>query len=222
MKHIVKIFAVSAFLAFVVGIAPTFAQEQNAGPDGSAAAKEVSSGTRFLISLDDALSSKGSKPGDHFHARTLEPIIAADGTGLRVGAEIRGHVDKVEMAHKTGRARMWLTLDEINTPDGWLPVVAMVDDAPGVHSIRVDYNREGEIEVDGSKRDVALQAAAAGALVGAATGVASHNEKDAAMGAAVAAATAYMVTSGLGQELTLDKGTKLELILERPLYFARN
>jgi hypothetical protein len=193
MKHIVKLFAVSALFSFAVAIAPAFAQEQNAGSDGSVAAKEVSSGTRFLISLDDALSSKDSKPGERFHARTLEPIIAADGTGLRQGAEIRGHVAKVEMAHKTGRAQMWLTLDEINTPDGWLPVVAMVDDAPGVHSIRVDYNREGEIEVGSSKRNEALQAA-----------------------------TAYMVTSGLGQELTLDKGTKLELILERPLYFARN
>ena len=97
----------------------------------------------------------------------------------------------------------------------------MVDDVPGVHSIRVDYDREGEIEANSSKRQDALEAAAAGALVGAAAGVASHNEKEAAMGAAAAAATAYMVTSGLGQELTLQKDTKIEIILERSLYFGR-
>jgi hypothetical protein len=34
--------------------------------------------------------------------------------------------------------------------------------------------------------------------------------------------TAFMVASGMGQELTLEKDTKLELILEKPLYLARN
>jgi hypothetical protein len=42
------------------------------------------------------------------------------------------------------------------------------------------------------------------------------------MGAAVGAVTAFMVTSGLGEELTLERGTKLELTLQRPLYVAQN
>jgi hypothetical protein len=41
------------------------------------------------------------------------------------------------------------------------------------------------------------------------------------MGAATAAAAAYMVASGLGQEITLEKDTKIEVILERPLFFGR-
>jgi hypothetical protein len=209
--------AMAALLALtLVGGSPAIAQEQSAP-----AANEVAPGTRFLIALDDPLSTKDAKAGDHFEGRTLERIMSADGTTLMPGAEIRGHVDKVEAAHKTGRAKMWLTFDDIKTPDGWMPVVAMVTDVPGVHSIHVDYNREGEIEASSSKRQEAMEAAAAGALVGAAPGMAAHNEKDAAMGAAVAAAAAYMVTSGLGQELTLDKGSKLELILERSLYFGR-
>jgi len=162
------------------------------------------------------------KAGYHFHARTLDPVPSADGTTLPPGAEIRGHVDKVEAAHKTGRARMWLTFDDIRTPDGWIPLVAMVDDVPGVHSVRVVYEREGEIEANSSKRSDALDAAAAAAFVGAAAGVATHNGKDAAMGAAVAAATAFMVASGLGEEVTLEKGTKVEVILERSLRFGRS
>ncbi|HEX4001880.1 MAG TPA: hypothetical protein VHX36_04485 [Candidatus Acidoferrales bacterium] len=175
-----------------------------------------------MIRLNNELGSKDSKAGRNFTARTIEPITTADGTALPAGAEVRGHIDKVQAAGKTGRARMWLTFDDIRTPDGWMPLIAMVDDVPGVHSIRVDYDREGEIEVNSSKRQQALEAAAAGALVGAATGVASHDEKAAAMGAATAAAAAYMVTSGLGQELTLQKDTKLEIILERSLYFGRS
>ncbi len=148
--------------------------------------------------------------------------VRADGTTFTPGAEIRGHVDKIEAAHKAGRARMWLTFDDIKTPDGWIPLVATVTDIPGVHSIRVDYNREGEIEASSSKRQEALEAAAAGAFVGAAPGVASHNDKDAALRAATAAAAAYMVTSGLGQELTLEKDIKLEAMLDRSLYFGRS
>jgi len=222
MKRTILLPAMAALLALTFPSASrVVAQDQPRNSSSATAPNEVAPGTRFLIRLDDELGSRDSKAGRRFTAHTIEPLASADGTTLPAGAEVRGHVDKVEAAGKTGRARMWLTFDDIRTPDGWMPLIAMVDDLPGIHSIRVDYEREGEIEVSSSKRQQAVQAAAAGALVGAAAGVASHNEKDAAMGAAVAAATAYMVTSGIGQELTLERDTKIEIILERSLYFGR-
>jgi len=42
----------------------------------------------------------------------------------------------------------------------------------------------------------------------------------AAEDAALAAATAFLVTSGLGQDLSLPKDTKLEIVLARPLYLG--
>jgi hypothetical protein len=222
MKRNILLPAMAALLALTfASVSPALAQEQSSNSGGPTAPNEVAPGTRFLIRLNDELGSKDSKAGRPFTARTIVPLSSADGTTLPAGAEVRGHVDKVQAAGKTGRARMWLTFDDIKTPDGWMPLIAMVDDVPGVHSIRVDYDREGEIEASSTKRQDALEAAAAGALVGAATGVASHNEKEAAMGAAAAAVTAYMVTSGLGQELTLEKDTKIEIVLERSLYFGR-
>jgi hypothetical protein len=172
-----------------------------------------------LIRLRNALSTKDSKPGDRFTASTLEPIPMADGSFLPAGAEVRGHIDKVQAAHQTGRARMWLTFDDLKLPEGWAPIVATLDDVPGVHSVRVNFAREGDIEANSSERKTAYDAAAAGALAGAAPGVEAHNKKDAAIGAATGAVTAFMVTSGLGQELTLERDTKLEIMLERPLYF---
>ena len=145
-----------------------------------------------------------------------------DGGVVPAGAEVRGHVDKVEAAHHTGRARMWLTFDDLRVPGGRAPLVAIVDDVPGVRSVRVNFAREGDIEGNSQPRRTAYEAAAAGALVGAAPGVVAHNKKDAAMGAAVGAVTAFMATSGLGEELTLEKGTKLEITLERSLYLAEN
>jgi hypothetical protein len=106
--------------------------------------------------------------------------------------------------------------------NGRIPLVADVFDVPGVHSLKVDYRREGGIEMRNSSRHQQAEAAAAGAFAGAAPGVIEHSGKDAAMGAAAGAATAFMVASGLGQELTLEKDTKLELILDRPLRLGRN
>jgi len=202
--------------------APGSQQEQATQNDESAQqAGAVTPSTRFLIGLDDALSTKESKAGTEFRAHTLEPLSTPDGTVLKPGAEIRGHVDKVEPAHQAGRARMWLTFDEIRTPAGWVLLVATVLDVPGVHSVRVVYEREGAIENRTDKHQEAAEAAAAGAFVGAAPGVAARNGKEAAMGAAAGAVTAFMLSSGLGQELTLEKNTRLELILDRALYVEK-
>lgn len=178
-------------------------------------------GTRILVGLDDAISTKDMKSGKTFSVHTLEPISAPDGEFLRAGTELEGHVDKVEQAHQTGRARIWLTFDDAKTPAGPRPIVAFVSDIPGVHSVRVVFEREGAIEARTSKRQDQAEAAAAGAFVGAVPGVAAHNAKDAAFGAAAGAATAFMLSSGLGQELTLDKGMKLELTLDHALYLSR-
>jgi hypothetical protein len=223
MKRISMLPAMAILLVLVFAtVPPAKAQDQSgAAATTLPAPKEVAPGTRFLIRIESSLSTQNAKAGQPFRARTLDSLVSADGTTLPPGAEIRGHVDKVDAAHQIGRARLWLTFDDIRTPDGWLPFVAVVDDVPGVHSIRVDYDREGEIEANSSKRRDALDAAAAGAFVGAAAGVASHNGKDAATGAAIAAATAFMVASGLGQEVTLAKDTKVEVVLERSLYLGR-
>jgi hypothetical protein len=208
------------FLAVVVllglGTVPSYGQDQAVPPSA------LPNGTRFLVGLDDAISTKDVKAGAPFKVHTLEPITAPDGETLPAGTEIAGHVDKVEQAHQTGRARLWLTFDDVKTARGSRPLVAFVSDIPGVHSVRVVFEREGAIEAATSKRHDQEEAAAAGAFVGAAAGVAAHNAKDAAFGAAAGAATAFMLSSGLGQEVTLDRSMKLELTLDHPLYLSRN
>jgi hypothetical protein len=197
---------------------PAYAQKQDsASQNPGVAPYEVHAGTRFLVSLHDKLSTKEDKAGKQFTARTLNEIVTADGTTLPAGAEVRGHIDKVLAAGKTGHAKLWLAFDDIRTRDGWIPLVAELIDTPGIHSIRVVYQHEGEIEATSSNHQTEAEAAAAGALAGGAVGMAAHNDKDAAIGAAIGAATAFMATSGIGQELTLAENTKLELILERPL-----
>lgn len=208
-------------LAALSIISATTSYGQNSPAPGSMENKTVGAGTRFLALLEDPLNTQNAKAGDRFRARTIEPIPALDGSVIAPGLEILGHVDKVEAAHKAVRAQMWLTFDEIRMASAWVPLIADLSDLPGIHSVQVDHNREGELEVTSSRRQTQAEAAAAGAVAGAATGVAARRGEDVAMGAATVAATAFMFASGLGQEFTLEKNTKMELILDRPLYTKR-
>jgi hypothetical protein len=212
MRRMGVLLAVAVLLASVA--VSVQAQDQAGGT--------IPPGTRFLVGLDDVMSTKEVKTGSPFKVHTLEPMSAPDGTVLPAGTEIRGHVDKVEQAHQTGRARIWLTFDDVRTSSKWQPLVAFVSGVPGVHSVHVVFEREGAIEARTSKAQEEAEAAAAGAFVGAAPGVAAHNSKEAAAGAAAGAVTAFMLSSGLGQELTLEKNTKLELTLDHPLNLSRN
>jgi hypothetical protein len=179
----------------------------------------VSQGTRFLVKLEGKLHSGKHDVGKKFSTRTLEPLVAADGTVLPPGAEIRGHISRVEPAGATGRARIWLTFDEIRTRGAKLPVIARVASVPGEHGVREAESREGEIEARTSHGAREAEAAAIGAVLGAAAG-AHKGGKGAAVGAAAGAVAGFLIASGFGRELELPKGTKLELQLERPLYLG--
>ena len=75
------------------------------------------------MALEDDLGTKGTPEKAKFKVRTLEPLEAGSGIYLPSGAEIVGHVSHVESAGVAGRARLWLTFDEIQTRFGRLPIV---------------------------------------------------------------------------------------------------
>ena len=181
----------------------------------------VAPGTKFLVRLEDELGTKGTQENAKFKVRTLEPLEAGSGIYLPSGAEIQGHISHVEPAGVAGRAKLWLTFDEIHTKFGRLPIVAEVVSVPGDHSVKSGTSQEGLIEGRSSNQHDASQAAAAGAAIGAVKGVKDKNKKEAAEGAALGAITAYLMESGRGHELNLPKGAKLELELERALYLVK-
>src|SRR5712664_1461985 len=70
-------------------------------------------GTKFLVKLEDDLSTKDTRENEKFKVKTLEPLEAGSGIYLPSGAEIHGHISHVEPAGVAGRAKLWLTFDEI-------------------------------------------------------------------------------------------------------------
>jgi hypothetical protein len=182
----------------------------------------VAPGTKFLVVLEQDLTSRGTEENAKFIVKTVEPLEAGRGIYLPAGADIHGHVSRIESAGVTGRAKIWLTFDDIYTKFGKLPIVAEVVNVPGDHSVKpAGVNQEGLIEGRSSTQQDAAQAAAAGAAGGAVQGVKNKDKKEAAQGAALGALTAYLEESGRGHELNLPKGAKLELELERALYLLK-
>lgn len=179
----------------------------------------VAPGTKFLVRLEKDLGTKGAEQNQTFRVRTLEPLEAGSGIYLPSGAEILGHISRVEPAGVTGRAKLWLTFDELRARFGPLPIVAEVVSVPGDHSLKA--LREGLIEGERSTQHDAAIAAAAGAAIGAVDGVKHKDKKEAAAGAAMGAITAYLTESGRGREINLPKGAKLQLELERALYLVK-
>src|SRR5258708_19483591 len=121
--------------------------------------------------MEDELGPKGTQENAKFKVKTLEPLEAGSGIYLPSGAEIHGHISHVEPAGVAGRAKLWLTFDEIHTRFGDLPIVAEVVSVPGDHSVKSAPRKEGLIEDRTSTQHAAAQAAAAGAAIGAVKGV---------------------------------------------------
>lgn len=215
-------FAVPFACLLIAGAAPSTLRGQQYPPARPAVTPStVPNGTRFLIRLDDELSTAKHQPGKRFKAKTIEPLVTTDGAVVEPGAQVRGHVTRIEPARVTGHARMWLSFDEIHSKAGKLYLVADVVDVPGDHHVRADELHEGEISTKTGKGRREIEAAAAGAAIGAAAGARARGGKGAAIGAAAGGAAGFLIASGMGQELVLQKGTKLELELERPLYIAK-
>ncbi len=209
--------AASLLLTKSLTAVPALAGQRDA-TGHSLLAAVVPNGTHFLVRLNDELSTSKSKVNNKFNAVTLERLETEGGYVLAPGARIHGHVSRIEPGGLTGRARLWLTFDDIDAHHGRLPMVAEVSSVPGDFSVRQGESQEGEIEARTSKGTRDLEAAAAGAALGAAAGAARGNGKEAAIGAAAGGLAGFMASSGIGQELDLQKGTKIELVLDRPLY----
>ena len=221
-----KLFGAPAFFAIFLsgataigGAAPAAAQTR--GTPSNSWADSVRNAPHFLVRLDQGLNTGKNKNHEIFQVRTMEPLVASNGYVLPVGSKIVGHISRIEPGGLTGRARVWLTFDDIETARGTLPIVAEVSSVPGEFSVQTGESKEGEIAARTGKGSEVAEATAMGAAKGSAPGVTSHNSKEAAMGAAVGGVAAFLASSGVGQEIDLPKGTKLDLVLDRSLNFPQ-
>lgn len=188
-----------------VSSAPVSIAPPNAIPDGS----------RFIIKLKDTLDTRKMEEGKHFKAELREDLVTPSGLIVPKGRTIKGHVGRFEHGY-TG-SKMQLALDEIETRKGWVPLIGTVTGVPGDPSIKAS-GEEGEIYRKGPDKKKVITNAAIGAAVGAVSGSVLGGGKGAAIGAAAGAGvgtgTSFLFK---GSDMKLDKGTQLEVRLDRDL-----
>lgn len=179
----------------------------------------IPEGKRFIIKLKDTLDTKKLSEGKHFKAELREDLVTPDGQMIPKGRSIKGHVARYEHGY-TG-ARLMLAMDEIETRHGWAPLIATVTGVPGDSSVKTT-GEEGELAKKGPDKKRVITNAAIGAGVGAVAGSVLGGGKGAAIGAAAGAGLG--TGSSLvfkGGDMKLDKGTQLEVRLERDLVIPR-
>jgi len=181
----------------------------------AAAQPEVPPGTRFLVELRDKLDAKKVKTGKKFDARTLEPLAADDGNIIPAWTKLKGRVSYVE------DNKMILRFEQIETKRGKLPIVATVRGVVGEKHAKKKASEEGEVRAEGGRGKGAAIGAVIGGGIGATVGATQAGGKGAVIGAGTGAAAGALIGAAAGgRDLVLEKGTRLELELDRPLVFT--
>jgi hypothetical protein len=217
----------AAALAASIAVAPgtlAAAQDAPAAPPQSAAlnaSDAVPGGTEFLVRLNDELSTGRNNPGRKFTVTIVEPLETEGGAVLPPGSKIMGHITRIESAAETGRARIWLSFDDIDAPGGREAIGAEVAGVPGDNNVKSAPGKEGEIVARHGATAREAEIAAAGATVGAAVGGSAAGGRGVAEGAIAGGAIAFLAARNYAQEMRLPKGTSIELVLDRPLYITQ-
>lgn len=178
-------------LALAVATLPLHAQDREQKPPVSA--HTIADGTTFLIRIEDKLDVSRVRPGKRFKARLEEDMMGSDETMILHGSRIKGHVSAVGNGL---HPRLLLSFDEIETQRGWAPLVATVTAIPGEHGLTT--GDEGEIKRENQGGE--------------------HHDPDSDGVASRAGAAAGVVRAIFSDHtLQLQKGTILEVRLDRPL-----
>jgi type IV secretion system protein VirB10 len=221
--------AVLLALAFALLSASAAGQQEQAGAKPEAQSAEprvytVPEGTKIPLQLINSVSTKTAAVGDRVYLQTAFPVLSGGRIVIPPGSYVTGTVTEVKRGGKVkGRAELYIRFDSLTLPNG-----VTRDFRAGVHSLdaanpgRVDRT-EGKVEGESNKTGDAVkvgEAAGWGAMVG---GVAARSGKGVGIGAAAGAAAGLVgVLLTRGPDAILERGTTVEMVLDRTLRFEES
>ena len=174
----------------------------------------IEKGTVIPVELTRTLSTKNIKEGDNVFARTVFPISINNQIAIPVGTDVLGVIKEVQRPGRVkGKASLTLSFQMMTLPGGIkMPIYASLGGSD-------TGNREGEatIKGDSSKGKDVGSIAKAGATGGVLGGVLG-GKKGAAIGGGASATVALAgVLLSRGEDLTLEKGTTIEIVLDEQI-----
>ena len=185
----------------------------------------ISSGTRLLLRLTNSLNTKTAAAGDHVYLETAAPVYVNGRLIIPVGSYVNGTVTESHQAgHAKGKSGLTLRIDELTLPNGVArDFRSRVDNAGEAGKA----GSEGQIQGAGNKgrnAGTVARTTAAGAGIGTAIGAASgHALGGLGIGSAAGAAAGLAsILARRGADVTLPRGSTLELVLERELRYTED
>ncbi|MBE0657636.1 MAG: hypothetical protein IH602_08085 [Bryobacteraceae bacterium] len=181
----------------------------------------VETGTRILLNLLNSVSTKTAAEGDRVYLATGFPVLLGGRVVVPPGSYVAGTVTSVKRAGKMkGRAELYVRFDSLTLPNG---VTRDFRSRPGSldGSNKGELDRtEGKIKGDSDKIGDTSKVGT-GAGWGAMVGGISSGAKGAGIGAAAGAAAGLIgVMMSRGPDAMLERGTTLEMVLDRDLSFT--
>ena len=184
---------------------------------------EVPAGTRVLLALRSGVNTKSAQPGDGVYLSSTFPVIVGNRVVIPPGVYVQGIIDRVQRAGRIkGRAEVGLHFTTMIFPNGSVvSIPGVLNSVPGATDAKVK-NNEGDVQQAGSKgKDAATIArgAEAGAGVGAIGGAIGGSPLAGAGYGAVAGGAVGLIYTLLtrGNDVNLEQGQTVEMVLQRPL-----
>lgn len=183
---------------------------------------EVPAGTKILLSLRSAIHTKTAKPGDGVYLSSNFPVVVGNQMVIPTGVYVQGVIDSVTRPGRVkGRAAVHMHFTSMIFPNGTVVnIPGVVGGLPG--SAGPSVQKEGEIQQSSGKGKDAgtvarttISGASLGTIGGA---VAGSPGLGAGIGAAGGAAVGLITTLFTrGNDVVLNVGQGVEMVLERPL-----
>lgn len=219
-------FVTATFFSFLLAQAavppPSAPEEKEVVP-----AVRVTPGTKVPLSLLNSISTKNAIEGDRVYLETIFPVMVDGQIVIPVGSSVAGTVTTVKRAGRVkGRAELFVRFDSLILPNGVMrDFRSRMSAVDGTNPGKLDRN-EGKIEGEGNKSgdmrtigDAAMSGTIVGVIAGNAAGRAGMG---AGIGAAAGAAAAMIgVLATRGPDAMLTKGTTVEMVLDRELFFEQ-
>ena len=178
----------------------------------------VPAGTKVPVVLKHAISTKNARENDNVYAETNFPVIINGKVAIPPGTYVQGVITRSKRPGRVkGKGELLVHFNSLIFPNGYtLLLPGALENVPGEDTKM--KGPEGTVQgPSGKGKDVGTVAKTTGAGAGLG-GLATQSARGVGIGAgagAVAGLGAVLLTRG--PDLRLDKGTTLEMVLERAL-----
>ncbi len=216
-----------SLIVFLIATSLT-AAAQTASPEGqpsqsssfsSARQVTVPAGTQVLLQLKSPIDTKSARVGDGVYCQSSFPVTIDNVVVIPAGTYVKGHITRVQRPGRVkGRAEVLFNFNTMIFPNGYtIDLPGALQNEPGATNSKV-ADDEGTVRANGQKgKDAGTVAktAGTGAAIGAiSTGGAKGAGIGAAAGGVVGLATVLLTR---GQDVRIDQGASLEMVIQRPL-----